>query len=174
MTDLLVLTGPIASGKSSVAEALGDRVRRAGRSVAILDFDDVVDTIGGFADLSSELFKQAFVVYGRLIGAWLGVSTDVVAHVPAFDQSEMDAVLHAVPTGTRVRKVLLLCTYEAALGRVAADPGRRVSRDASVLRRAYDRFEASLPLAARVDWTFDTTRWSVDEIVERLSAETIR
>jgi hypothetical protein len=46
VSELVVIIGPIASGKSRVADALGDRFREAGRAVAVFDLDDVVDTIG--------------------------------------------------------------------------------------------------------------------------------
>jgi adenylylsulfate kinase-like enzyme len=45
--ELIVIVGPIASGKSTVAYELGSRFRAADRSVAVLDLDDVVETIGG-------------------------------------------------------------------------------------------------------------------------------
>src|SRR5918993_1193869 len=45
--ELIAIVGPIASGKSTIAYELGSRFRAAGRAVAVLDLDDVVDTIGG-------------------------------------------------------------------------------------------------------------------------------
>jgi hypothetical protein len=75
--ELVVIVGPIASGKSTVAGALGRRFMAAGRAVAVLDLDDVVDTIGGFGDLTPQRFRQAQVVYGQLVGAWLRQSFDV-------------------------------------------------------------------------------------------------
>jgi hypothetical protein len=77
--ELVVIVGPIASGKSTVAGALGRRFMAAGRAVAVLDLDDVVDTIGGFGDLTPQRFRQAQVVYG----AWLRQSFDVIAHGPS-------------------------------------------------------------------------------------------
>ena len=40
MPYLVVIIGPIASGKSTVAEELGGQFRQAGRAVAVLDLDD--------------------------------------------------------------------------------------------------------------------------------------
>jgi hypothetical protein len=81
--ELVVIVGPIASGKSTVAGALGRRFMAAGRAVAVLDLDDVVDTIGGFGDLTPQRFRQAQVVHGQLVGAWLRQSFDVIAHGPS-------------------------------------------------------------------------------------------
>jgi hypothetical protein len=174
MASLLVITGPIASGKSSIAQSLGHRLRQTRRSVVVLDFDDLVDTVGGFQGITSERFNQTLTVYGQLIGAWLSVGLDVIAHVPAFSKVELDAVLHAVPTGTNVRRALLFTTYEVALERVAADPARTLSRDPELLRRAFERFEALVPHGIQPDWTFDTTSCSIASVVEQLSSALVR
>lgn len=170
MVDLFVIVGPIASGKSTIADALGSRLRGAGRATAVLDLDDVIDTIGGFGDLTPERFQQAQVVYGDLVGAWLRQGYDVIAHGPFFERQENEAVLHAVPDGIEPRRIQLLATYEAALERVAGDPARVLSRDPGLLRLTYDRVESLLPTMPPAEWTFDTTVMSWQEIVADLGA----
>jgi hypothetical protein len=170
MPDLVVIIGPIGSGKSTVACALGDRFRQTGRSVAVLDFDDVVDTIGGFVDLAPEHFRQAQIVHGQLVGAWLRQGLDVIAHGPFFEAHELDALLHAVPEGIEPRRVQLLTTYTVALDRVASDPARKPSKQPEFLRHAYDRVECLLPTMPHSDWTYDTNTTSSQEIVDRLAA----
>ncbi len=71
MPTLVVIVGPTASGKSTTARALGDRFRAAGRPVAVLDLDELVETIGGFVGLTDERFRQAQKVFGQLVGPWL-------------------------------------------------------------------------------------------------------
>ena len=135
MGELVVIVGPIASGKSTVASALGTRLRSAGRNVAVVDLDDVVQMIGGFEGLSTEHFQQSQAVYGGLITEWLDLGFDVIAHGPFFERDEDEALLRAVPEGITPRRVLLLATYEVALARVAADPDTRsveATRRASV------------------------------------------
>jgi hypothetical protein len=168
--DLVVVIGPIASGKSTVAGALGDRFRASGRAVAVLDLDDVVDTIGGFLDLTPEHFRQAQVVCGQLVGAWLRQGFDVIAHGPFFQPRELGALLHAVPEGIAPRFVQLLASYEVALARVARDPSRKLSKHPELLRRTYDRVELLLPALPPSDWTFDTTAIAADDIVDELAA----
>jgi hypothetical protein len=46
-----------------------------------------------------------------------------------------------------------------------------VSRDPAFLRAAYDRAEALLPGLPPAAWTFDTTTWSSQQIVDALAAE---
>lgn len=171
MPELVVIVGPIASGKSTVAGALGDRLRAAGRSVAVLDLDDVVGTIGGFVGLTPRHFRQAQLVYGELVGAWLRQGFDVIAHGPFFQQEEDEAVLHAIPDGAEPRRVLLMATYEVAVDRVLADPERVVSKHTDFLRRTYDRVESLLPTMPPSEWTFDTTAMSSQQIVDELAAE---
>jgi Mrp family chromosome partitioning ATPase len=167
---LVVVIGPIASGKGTVAGALGDRFRQAGRAVALLDLDDVVDTVGGFVGLTTERFQQAQTVHGQLVGAWLDQGFDVIAHGPFFEPQEQEALLHAVPEGIELRRVLLLATHEVALERVVADPARKLSKHPGLLRRAYDRVESLLPTMPPSDWTFDTITTSWQAIVNELTA----
>jgi hypothetical protein len=168
--DLVVIIGPIASGKSTVAHALGDRFRQSGRKVAVLDLDDVVDTIGGFVDLTPEGWRQAQIVNGELVAAWLRRGFDVIAHGPFFEPQEYEALLHAVPQAIEPRLVHLLATYDVALTRATGDPLRKLSKDPGFLRRAYDRVESLLPTLPRTDWTFDTNTTSTQAIVDELAA----
>jgi predicted kinase len=165
---LVVIVGPIASGKSTLAAALGAELRRSGRLVAVLDLDDVVATIGGFADLAPERFADAQVVFGRMVGAWLLRGADVIAHGPFLSSEEDDALLHALPDGVRPRRVLLTTTLAVALERVGADPDRLLASYPEVLEATYDRFDELLPSMAPSEWTFDTAEVDVGQIVTQL------
>lgn len=166
---LVVIVGPIASGKSTIAGALGDRFRASGRQVAVIDLDEHVETIGGFVDLPGERFLQAQMVFGKLVGAWLDEGVDVIAHGPFFQQHEGDALLHAVPVGVLARRVLLRTTFEVALERVEADPERMLSRDPDFLKATYDRVDALLPAMPPSEWVFDTTTTHAQAIVDELA-----
>lgn len=133
MPELIVIVGPIASGKSTIAHELGSRLRSTDRLVAVLDLDDVVDTIGGFAGLTAERFRQALLVYGELVGAWLRQRVDVIAHGPFFESDEDEALLHALPAGVTPRRVQLLATYDAALEGIALSADRALSKAPELL-----------------------------------------
>jgi Mrp family chromosome partitioning ATPase len=165
----VVVVGPIASGKSTVAGALGARFRACGRPTAVLDLDDVVETIGGFVGLSEARFRQAQHVFGGLVGAWLGAGVDVIAHGPFVDRDEDAALLHAVPDGVTPRRVLLHATFAAALARVRADPARGLSSHPEVLRETYERFDRLVPSMAPSEWAFDTTTTDAAAIVAGLA-----
>lgn len=168
---LIVIIGPIASGKSTIAGALGTCFRQAGRQVAVLDLDDLVDTIGGFVDLPPERFRQAQVVFGELVGSWLVHGFDVIAHGPFFEQNENLALLHALPDDITPRRVLLHCTLDVALERVAADSDRVLSSFPEVLQATYERVEEFLPALPQIEWRFDTTTTDAQSIVDELAEE---
>ena len=169
MPTLVVIVGPIASGKSTVAAALGERLRAAGRPTAVSDLDDLVDTIGGFAGLPADRFRLAQQVFGRLVGAWLAHGVDVVAHGPFLAPEEDAALLHDVPTGVAPRRVLLRTTLATALERARDDPDRVLSSHPGILAATYERFERLLPTMPPCEWTFDTTTTDVPTIVDELT-----
>ncbi len=166
---LVVILGPIASGKSTVAEALGVALRGAGRHVAVLDLDDVVETIGGFVGLAPEHFHRAQVVFGQLVGGWLDQDVDVIAHGPFLSGEEEATLVRALPDGIRPRRVLLTTPRSVAFERVAADPDRQLSKYPEVLDAMHDRFEELLPSMSPTEWSFDTSAVDVERIVEHLS-----
>lgn len=166
---LVVIVGPIASGKSTVAGGLGERFRACGRRVAVLDLDELVETIGGFVGLSGERFRQAQVVFGQLVGAWLDQGFDVIAHGPFFDRDEDQALLHAIPGGVRPRRVLLRTTFVVALERVRADPERVLSSYPDVLKATYDRVDELLSQMPPSEWAFDTTATDAATIIDELA-----
>jgi len=169
VSELVLIVGPIASGKSTVARALGVRLRDAGREVAVLDLDEVVETIGGFVGLSPDRFQQCQRVFGGLVGTWLGLGFDVIAHGPFFERQEDETLLHAVPNGIVPRRVLLSASYEVALARVAGDPDRDLSKRPDVLRWTYDRAASLIPEMPHSEWTFDTSVTPWQDIVDELS-----
>ncbi len=165
---LVVIVGPIASGKSTVAEALGAALRGGGRHVAVLDLDDVVDTMGGFVGLAPEHFRRAQVVFGQLVGSWLDQDVDVIAHGPFLSRDEEATLVRALPDGIRPRRVLLTTPRSVAFERVAADPDRQLSEYPEVLDAMYDRFEELLPSVTPAEWSFDTDNVDVEQIVGEL------
>lgn len=74
-----------------------------------------------------------------------------------FQRDEDRALLHAVPEGIAPRRVLLHCTLDTALERVAADQDRVLSSYPEFLRATYQRVEELLPTMPPSEWQFDTT-----------------
>ncbi|MEZ5140768.1 MAG: hypothetical protein R2711_18945 [Acidimicrobiales bacterium] len=101
---LVVVTGPVAAGKSTVAAALGARHREPGRPVVVLDLDDVVASVGGFALADPALLEQARRAFAGLVRSWLDLGADVVAHGPFLGPEEVEALEGAIPSGEVVRR----------------------------------------------------------------------
>ncbi len=170
---LIVIVGPVASGKSTLAGAVGARLRDEGQEVAVLDLDEAVEASGNWTELTADRFRNAQVAFGKHIAAWLAQGVDVIAHGPLFEPGAMEAILNNIPPATQVSYVRLTTTYEAALERVAADRNRQISRDPDFLRMSYDRIGPLLD-ALPAHWTFDTTSTPSDDIVEELTAAVLR
>jgi tRNA uridine 5-carbamoylmethylation protein Kti12 len=168
---VIIVTGPIGAGKSTVAEALAVRLRRTGRLVAAVDLDEVVVTIGGFAGLTDEAFAAARQVHGQVVRSWLDVGADVVVDGPFYSQDEEAPLLAALPPGAELRRVRLLVPYDVALERVTNDAmPRNASKDPHVLRRLHDRFDEMLTTMPEADLTYATAELGADEIAAAIAS----
>jgi hypothetical protein len=166
---LVVVIGPIASGKSTVCAHLTDRLLAAGRTVVSSDLDDVAAMIHVPGGRTAEHWEQAHRVHGSLIRGWLTTSADlVIAHGPIYTGSETDALMGDVLPRTGVLRVLLLASLQSARQRVAGNPDRELSKDPSFLRAAYERFWSIFPDIDSCDLTFDTDRTSAELIASRI------
>ena len=175
LAELVVITGPIGAGKSSVARKLTQRLLAKGCTVACVDLDDIVETLSAPAQQLETSWRRARRVHGVLISAWLRSGTDVViTHGPFYTAEETAALLAEVPDSQQQRWVLLLAPYEVALERVQREPDRRLSRDPGFLRRTHERFNELLSEIPACDWTFDTTRTSADESASVVTHSLIR
>jgi histidine triad (HIT) family protein len=163
---LVFVTGPIASGKSTVSRLLAERLRSTGDAVAVLDLDEVVETIGGYANVDRDGIGRAGDVLGELAAAWLDRGCTVVAHGSFFE----DGGSVSVPTRVAPRRVRLLAEFDLASERVAGDPDRGGSKDLVFLRSAYDRYERLLPRQIAADWTFDTSTTPADQIADTIAS----
>ncbi|MFC7403496.1 hypothetical protein [Georgenia alba] len=162
---LVVVLGPIAAGKSVVAREVAARVQATGRTVAVVDVDEVASMVPG----RPEDWDLAHQVHGRLVGAWLETPVElVVAHGPIYTRRETSHLMSRVPDGTGTLRVLLRATYPAALRRVAGDPERGLSKDPGFLQRAYERFEQLRPGIAPCDLELDTEQLMPGEIADRV------
>jgi len=171
---LVVIIGPIGSGKSTVARLLAAHLVAAGLTVATPDVDDVVVMGDGPPDTFDAMWSRGRRVHGAVVGAWLRSGVDVViAHGPAYTDEETAALMAEVPAGTPTTRVMLLAPYAVALARVTGDPLRGVSKDPAFLRSTHERFDALRPAIAACDHTFATEHLAADVIAATLAAELV-
>ncbi|WP_349257843.1 adenylyl-sulfate kinase [Iamia sp.] len=69
MRHLVAITGPIGSGKSTVAELLARRLWAAGMTVALADLDDLAFAQRAELDLA-EFWRRAGVAHSGLVRGW--------------------------------------------------------------------------------------------------------
>jgi energy-coupling factor transporter ATP-binding protein EcfA2 len=138
---LVVVIGPIASGKSTLAAEIADLLRSKGDAVAVVG----LDTIAEMALPTLDDWSWAHEIHGKVVGAWLTTPMrTVIAEGPA-TQAEVEQVLHHVPGDVSVLRVLLVTSYETALERARAEPTRGISKDPIFLGEMYRRFTNELP-----------------------------
>lgn len=162
---LIMLSGPIASGKSTVAALVADAARGRGLAVALTD----LDTVAEMALPTLPDWDWAHRVHAELVGAWLGTDVELVVDEGTSTREEVDLVRrHAA--GVSVAHVILVADLERAHARATADPGRGLSRDYAFLRADHERFAAELaqlPCDLLIDVERGTPEQHAAAIVER-------
>lgn len=157
---LVLVIGPIASGKSTVAQLLGSRLREAGERVAVVGLDEIAEmalpTLPGW-DVAASIFAS-------VVGQWVETALDVVVAEGPSDVEEVGQVLAAVPAEVRVVSVVLTSDVHIALERAQADPTRGISRDPDFLGRMYREWAQVRPQLAS-DVGIDTGVTSLEETI---------
>jgi hypothetical protein len=133
---LIVIVGPIAVGKSTLATEVGQRLRGRGESVAVVGLDSVAEMA-----LPNVDWTWAHEVHGELVRAWLGTPVGTVIAEGPSTAVEVEQLMRCVPSDTRVLTVVLTTRYETAQERALHDPLRGISQDPDFLRKDHDRFE---------------------------------
>ena len=104
MARLVILTGPMAAGKNTVAEALSARLTRSGRTVVIADVDDVAAMVGPPGAGVADLWFAAREAHGALVGQWMRSKVDyVIAVGPIYTTEEQLAFTRTLPADASLR-----------------------------------------------------------------------
>lgn len=146
---LVMISGPIASGKSTLAAEIVRVLRTEGLSAALTD----LDTVAGMALPGMPDWSWAHAVHAQLVAAWLATDVDVVIDEGTSSLTEVRQVLEHVSTGTDVFHVVLTADYDKSLARARADAGRGLSQDPDFLRADHDAYSlhlADLPCSLRL------------------------
>ena len=160
---LVLIIGPIASGKSTLANTLADKLRSSGEAVAVVG----LDTVAEMALPTLAEWTWAHEVHGQLVGAWLEKPIPTVIAEGPETPEEIEQIMRHVGSDVSVLKVLITTRYETALARAVQDPTRGLSKDPEFLWRMHRRFEQTRSDIAH-DMKFDTEELSSDDIAERV------
>ncbi|TDE99043.1 adenylyl-sulfate kinase [Occultella glacieicola] len=166
---LVLIAGPIAAGKSTLARAVADRLRDQGRSVALVD----LDTVAEMALPTLPDWAWAHEIHARLVGHWTRVPLEVVVDEGASTRAEVDQVLAGVPGPTAVITVVLVADVRRSWERAQGDPTRGISKDRGFLERVYAQFERELP-ALDHDVLLDAESTSPEQRLAPILAEVER
>jgi hypothetical protein len=179
MPSLLVITGSIGAGKSTVSTIVGRRLSRGSRDAAVVDVDDVVfmQHVRGL----ESYWARGCAAHAALVAEWFSLGVEIVIaegplvapNTPGYD---LRPLIDAVPSDVEVSHALLRVPVEVALERVRSDPERgenAISRDEAFLRQTHEAFAAALADAPEFRWDFDTTQTSARDIAEVIAADVL-
>jgi len=156
---VIVITGPIASGKSTIARELGRELGRAGISVAVIDLDDVHDRLARDGRETGEaIWALARREAATLANAFLAEGTAVVVAEGSFNTpGDRAAFAECLDGSVDPVYVTLRVSFEEALRRAQGDPTRGVSRDPAFLGRYFADF-GHAPPTPMTDLIIETER----------------
>jgi thymidylate kinase len=161
---LVIVTGPIAAGKNTVADRLAQRLTGRGHTVVVADVDDVAATVRGPGAAETGLWFAAHEAHGALVGQWMRSGVDyVVAVGPIYTAEEQSALTRALPGGAVPLWVVIDAAVSVTLARARADQRRGLSRDPAFHHRAHRRFRELLPRIP-ADLTLDSVRLDAEQI----------
>jgi adenylylsulfate kinase-like enzyme len=170
MPQLVVLTGPIAAGKNTVADKLAERLTSRGKTVVVADVDDVAAMVAAPGAAQTGLWFAAHEAHGALVGQWMRSSVDYVVVVgPIYTAEEQRALTCALPDDAAVLWVVIDATVAVTFARAQADPGRGLSREPEFHHAAHRRFRDSLP-AIPADRAFNSEEMGTEQIAAAIEA----
>jgi shikimate kinase len=145
---VVLISGPIASGKSALGRTVAGRLdEMAGSGCAVIDLDLVYEMLDPRRRPKRDphLWTEARRVAGGMVALLLRAGRSAVVEGGDFSTEEQLAELeHELPEDAEVRLVRLDVDFETALRRARADNSRGVSSDTAFLSNHYAEF--------RTDW----------------------
>ena len=169
-THLIVVNGPIASGKTTTAEALAAWARSRGLKAAAIEMDYVINIVRGTdwtKPWTAMDWRMARSLACAIIDRLCEQDTTLVAlSGQFFDRYERQELTGALTSGPDIRFVTLETSLEETLRRCAADDGRVLTKDAAFVSRIYSGLNwKDLP----ADELFlSTEKLSTDEVVDAI------
>jgi predicted kinase len=170
---VIVITGPIASGKSTVARALYHELAGLDVRVAVIDLDileDMLTADGPKPDATTWTIARRAAA--RLANGFLTDGVAVVIADGSFNlASDRAAFEQQLDTNVNPLYVTLRVTLEEALRRAQSDPTRGVSRDPAFLGgyfAAATKVSANLPTTDIVIDTMSVSPMAVAAEIARI------
>ncbi len=144
MRQVVLVNGPIASGKTTVARLLADLVRSKGHKAASIDLDDLVWMNGGtdWLRINRQHWQVAREGAAVLVNWLFASGTSLVAVAgPFFDATDRAQLIDALDGSPRTTIVTLRVSLPEAIRRAQADPTRLLSKNPDLLTKLYDSID---------------------------------
>jgi shikimate kinase len=161
----VLLVGPQASGKSTVARALGEELRRQGELVALVELDQIAEM--ALPTLPS--WDTAARIFAMVASEWARADLTCVIAEGIASQDEVSILLSHTPAAAAIVTVVMTTPFEAALRRAQADPTRGASRDRDWLADRYQEWSTEVG-RIDADVLLDASASSVDQGVRQVHA----
>lgn len=160
---LVLISGPIAAGKSTVARSLAKRLRTVGEQVALVELDQIAEmALPTLPDWSA-----AHTIFNSVVGQWLATPLTVVVAEGPGSKAEVSALISGLPAQTPVVIAVLTSSFDIAFARARADPSRGISRQRAFLSDEFARWAHEMPQIEH-DIFIDSGTSSVEESVDLL------
>ena len=168
MKQLLVVSGPVASGKTTVSSLVAEVARGHGLVAAAIDMDRVMESLIGldWRRVKAIHWQRAYRATAGLIDGLFEAGVEIVTlAAPLFYAETRAAVVGPMTAGAEVHFVTLRVEFEEAYRRAQTDPdpGRVITKDRAFLQHLHDSVEwQRLPPDERV---IQTDAYSAGEVV---------
>jgi shikimate kinase len=164
---LVLISGPVASGKTTLAWRVAALARAAEGAAASIDMDELTEMTGGsdWTQVLPQHRRQACELAAVLIDRMSAQGARVVVVAGStLSPYEWDAVIERVSVPVLPVLVRLRVSIAAAIRRAEADQTRVLTRDPEVVRRLHRAIDWDV--AAAPDIEIDTDEMTADEVAE--------
>lgn len=165
MASLIVINGPIGSGKSTVAQVLAERFRQHGRTTAAFDLDELYVMMSSKPMGDPNAWLRARRAAAALTDSFFSSGVEIVIlEGPFWDKAERTAFQDNLTWSGEPFFVTLLISYDEAFRRVRRDTTRGISRTPEFLKKNHADFEAILEPLKLTDLVLDSTRQTAQQL----------
>jgi shikimate kinase len=162
---LVLISGPVACGKTTAARTLAEIARRYGLNAASIDLDDIVEMVAGndWSRIQAKDRALATQVASAIVGELFASHMELVAVAGStLSNSEWDDLLEPLNPRPKAFYALLRVSPAEAIRRARNDPQRIHTKDPVVIEQ----------LAARIDWSVIRTQ-HIDLMTDGIDADEV-
>jgi len=166
-TRLIVISGCIASGKSTVSRQLASHLRRAGRSAAVIDLDLIYEMFGDDPKSDARTWRTARQTAAALTSEMFSrVREFVIVEGDFWSGDTRSDFISELSPDTTLTFITLGVTFGEALRRTREDSTRGLSKDPIFLASHIASFEESMKTLPENETVIDSASMTVQQIVE--------